>query len=57
MEAMGMEGESMDEGSSGSMGTEGESMDEESMGGSGAAGMEEESMHDSSGAMDDAAMP
>jgi hypothetical protein len=57
MEAMGMEGESMDEGSSGSMGTEGEAMDEESIGGSSGAGMEEESMDDSSGAMDDAEMP
>jgi predicted metal-binding membrane protein len=57
MEAMGMEGESMDEGSSGSMGAEGEAMDEESIGGSSGAGMEEESMDDSSGAMDDAEMP
>jgi predicted metal-binding membrane protein len=64
MEAMGMEGES------GSMGTEGEAMDDESMGGSGAGTMDEESMggaggagmakesaNNSSGGMDDRAMP
>jgi predicted metal-binding membrane protein len=51
MEAMGMEGEE------GSMGTEGESMNEESMGGAGGAGMGEESMNNSSGGMDDSAMP
>jgi hypothetical protein len=45
MEAMGMEGEE------GSMGMEGESMEEESTGSPGAAGMEEESMGSGGGAM------